>query len=335
MKKISLLILAALISLPSLALAHERWFVNYIPEGTQKPLLFTEWSSTNATFALLGIFALIAALIIHYAIRRMSWVRRMRSWLGRYSTWTPMLLRELTGLLLFFAALSRFLFAPDLQTAGLAAPLERSLLMLELMIGLGLVIGLFPRFMAALGLILYLIALFVFPSANTLVYISFVGIFIYLFIVGDPALPRVRGGTKFFEKLQALTDFTVVKPYAMPLMRIIGGFGFVLAGFLYKIYQPAYALEFLRAHPVNFMHALGFANFSNEVFVLAAGVCEISIGILLIFGLLPRLLGAKLIFLFMLTLGMFGIYELIGHLPFFAFAFALLTHGGGERWSAV
>ncbi len=73
------------------------------------------------------------------------------------------------------------------------------------------------------------------------------------------------------------------------------------------------------------MHALGFANFSNEMFVLSAGICEMVIGILLILGLLPRLVGAKLFFLFTLTLGMFGVYELIGHLPLFAVAFALIT----------
>lgn len=322
-----------LFTLPSVALAHEKWFVNgSLPHGP-KPLLFTAWSSLNASFVLLGIFALVAALLIHFAVRPLRWMRRLRRFLGSYKEWTPSVLRTLTGLLLFTASFSRFLFAPDLSTALLPAPVERVLLAVQLLVGLGFILGAFPRFMSSLGLTLYLLSIAVLPSFSALHYISFVGIFIYLFIVGDPALPKTRG-IKIFPHLAAFLNLREARPYAMAILRLFVGFSFILVAARYKIYEPAYALEFLRTHPVNFIHGMGFANFTNEMFVLAAGITEILLGSLMMLGLLPRLAGLLMFVLFTITLSIFGIYELLGHLPLYGVAFALLTQGGGERWSA-
>jgi uncharacterized membrane protein YphA (DoxX/SURF4 family) len=124
------------------------------------------------------------------------------------------------------------------------------------------------------------------------------------------------------------------KPYAMAILRFFVGLSFIVVGALYKIYDPHYALEFLRIHPVNFIHGMGFANFTNEMFVLAAGITEVYLGALIMLGLLPRFAGLLLFVLFTITMSIFGIYELLGHLPLYAVAFALLTQGGGERWSA-
>lgn len=325
--------LTFIIALPSVALAHEKWFVNgSLPPGP-KPLLFTAWNSLNASFVLLGIFSLMAALLIHFAIRPLRWMRRLRSFLSSYKEWTPSVLRTLTGLLLFTASFSRFLFAPDLGTAVLPAAVERVLLAVQLLIGLGLILGTFPRFMSSLGLTLYLFSIIVFPSLNALHYLGFVGIFLYLFIAGDPTLPKTRG-IKVFPHLVSFLNLREAKPYAMAVLRVFAGFSFILVAARYKIYEPMYALEFLRTHPVNFIHGMGFTNFTNEMFVLAAGVTEILLGALLMLGLLPRLVGFLMFVLFTITLSIFGIYELLGHLPLYGVAFALLTQGGGERWSA-
>lgn len=257
----------------------------------------------------------------------------MRSVLGAYKARTPGVIRSLTGLFLFFASFSGFLFAADLRTFIFPDSIERTLLTIEFIIGLGLVIGIAPRLMAAMGFTLYIISLFIFPLPGALVYAAFIGIFAYIFIIGDPALPRARGA-KFFPNFHNMLADIKAKPYAMAVLRITAAAGFILSGFFFKLYEPYYALSFMRMHDVNFMQMLGFAAFTNEMFVMAAGITEILIGVLLLFGLLPRFTGAVLFALFTITAFMFGIFELVGHLPLFAAAFALLVNGGGERWSA-
>lgn len=314
------------------AFAHEKWFINSAAVPLGKPLLFSQWNSVNASAALFGIFALLAALLIHFAVRPHRWARSMRSFLGKWAAWVPSVLRTLTGLLLFSASFSRFLFAPDLQTAILPLSVERVLLAVQLLVGLAFVIGIFPRFMSLLGFTLYIIALGIFPWSDVLSYLFFVGIFAFLFITGDPSLPKVRS-MKIFPNLEDFSHLKEAKPYAMAFLRMFAGLAIMFVAARFKLYEPGYALEFLRTHSVNFMPSLGFVNFSNELFVLAAGITEVLLGFLIFLGLLPRLAGAVLIVCFTLTLGLFGIYELLGHLPLFAVAFSLLIKGGGERWS--
>lgn len=318
---------------PSVALAHEIWFVDDPLPAGPKPFLFTTWSSVNASMVLLAIFGLVTALLVHFAIRPRRFPRRMRTFFGSYKAWVPSVLRTLTGLLLFMGSFSRFLFASDLRTGALPVVTERVLLAFQLFIGLGFIIGIFPRFMASLGFTLYVLTFFIFPFPGVLNYLSFVGIFLYLFIVGDPSLPK-GSRVKIFPHVISFLNLREAKPYAMAVLRFFTGLSFIIVGSLYKIYEPAYALEFLRMHNVNFIQGMGFANFTNEMFVLSAGITEILLGVLIILGLLPRLVGFIMFFLFTITLSIFGIYELLGHLPLYAVAFALIAQGGGERWSA-
>lgn len=319
--------------IPSIALAHEKWFINGSLPAGPKPLLFTTWSSINASLVLLAVFGLVAALLIHFAVRPHRWAKKMRAALGAFAVWAPGVLRTMTGLLLFMGSFSRFLFAPDLSTTAFPVTAERVLLAVQLLTGLGLIIGLFPRFMSSLGFALYFFSIFLFPFPGVINYLFFAGIFIYLFIVGDPALPKSRR-VKIFPNAALLLNLKEAKPFAMAIMRFFTGLSFILVAAFYKIADPNFALEFLRMHDVNFIRGMGFMNFTNDMFVLTAGITEVFLGVLIIFGLLPRLVGFIVFILFFITLSMFGIYELIGHLPLFAFAFALITQGGGERWSA-
>lgn len=321
-----------LIASAPVVFAHEKWFVKSNEVSLIKPLLFSVWNSVNASMVLAGIFSLLAALLIHFAIRPHRWARRMRSFLGKWNSWVPPTLRTLTGLLLFSGSFSRFLLAPDLQTGVLPLPVERVLLAVQLLTGLGLLVGIFPRFMSALGFTLYVVTLGVFPFLDVLNYMSFVGIFVYLFIVGDPTLPKVRG-INLFPSILHFFHIKDAKFYAMAILRMFFGAAVMLVGFRYKLYEPGYALEFLRTHSINFMPSLGFVNFSDELFVMASGITEVLFGLLVFLGLLPRLVGGLLFVCFTITLSLFGIYELLGHLPLYAIAFALITKGGGERWS--
>ncbi len=313
--------------------AHEKWFTgNFVP-SPNKPLLFTTWNTVNSSLLLSAFFGLLAAVLFHFSIRPHAWTRHIVAAFAAYKSWTSLLLRVFTGMLLFMAGYMHFLFAPDLLAENLLPIAANILLAAELIAGLGLIIGIFPRFFSAVGLILYLLMFLAFPVSSVLAHAFFVGAFVYLIIMGDSTLPKVKG-EKMFHNMILMTAFKKARPYAMFILRFFTGLALIFAAFFAKIYEPGYALEFLRMHPVNFMPALGFANFTNEIFVLAAGLTEISIGLLIIFGILNRFIGAFLIVTFTLTLSIFGIKELLGHFPLYAAAVALVLNGGGEKWSA-
>lgn len=314
-----------------IALAHEKWFIETVP-AIPKPLLFSRWDTVNSSFVLAALFGILAAILIHFAVRPHRWARRMRSFFARYKAWVPSVLRTATGLLFVVATFSKFLFSPDLVSEKLPSAVAPVFLALQLLTGLMLVVGIFPRVASLIGFALYIVMLGAFNTLTVLGYISFVGIFAYLFIMGDPALPRTRGAKPF--NLFPWLNLANAKPFAQSFLRISAGIGFFLIAAIYKLWKPYYALEFLRMHSVNFMPSLGFVDFSDEMFVLAAGLTEAAVGILLILGILPRFIGGFLILAFTLTLSIFGLYELVGHLPLYAIAFALLIQGGGERFSS-
>ena len=46
------------------------------------------------------------------------------------------------------------------------------------------------------------------------------------------------------------------------------GLALIIGGAYYKIYEPGYALEFVRTHYVNFLPDIGLNFISNEMFVM-------------------------------------------------------------------
>lgn len=313
----------SLFFLPFAAYAHEKWFIDTIDSSLQKPALFSQWSAINGGMAAAALAICGIAFAMHGARRTWDPAVRIKKELTRHAVWVPTALRTMTGTVLFTGSFQRFLFAPDLTLHSIAPTGAHIFATLQLLIGLALILGCVPRITAACGLMLYLSAFFMWPFISVISSIGLAGIFIYIFIVGDPYVPKAHRVPPFPAKLV---------PYAMPLLRICMGVGFMVVGAYYKIIQPAYALAFLKMHPINFMPALGFDFFTDGMFVLAAGLTEVLVGALITAGVLPRFLGAVLFALFLGTLGLFGVYELLGHLPLFAFAFALMTAGAGRSF---
>ncbi len=88
---------------------------------------------------------------------------------------------------------------------------------------------------------------------------------------------------------------------------------------------------FLAGHPqFNFVRTfLGQAWFSDGLFVLAAGVAEGVIGVLLISGLLTRVVILGMWVPFNITIPFLPPTELLGHLPIFGIMYLLLVHSAG------
>ena len=115
--------------------------------------------------------------------------------------------------------------------------------------------------------------------------------------------------------------------WAIPALRIGMGASIMALGFTEKLWNLPMGLAFLQAYPLNFFPAIGMPFVTDEVFVLLAGVVEVTAGLLLISGLLLRLAILGLWLPFNLTLPLLGWQELVGHLPIYGIMVVLLIFG--------
>ncbi len=115
----------------------------------------------------------------------------------------------------------------------------------------------------------------------------------------------------------------------VPIIRVGVGLTLVILSLHNKLLSPNMALTFLDKHYFNFMELLGFADFTNIRFVFAAGIVELAVGILLVFGIATRLLAAVVFVLMGTTMSILGPRELVGHLPIMGIALLLVYRGSG------
>jgi len=118
---------------------------------------------------------------------------------------------------------------------------------------------------------------------------------------------------------------------AIFILRLGVGLTLIVLAIRNKLLDPALSLTFLEQHDFNFMRLMGFESFSNLHFAYAAGILELTFGLLILFGIATRFSVACLSFFFVLTLFLLGPRELVGHAPIIGIAVIFILRGGG-RW---
>ena len=94
-----------------------------------------------------------------------------------------------------------------------------------------------------------------------------------------------------------------------------------------KLFNPQLALDFLVKYPdLQIAHQLGIG-LSNVQFVRGAGAIEVLFGLLLISGALPQVIVLCAAIPFTATLWLFGVNELLGHLPIYGVMLVILIYG--------
>lgn len=223
----------------------------------------------------------------------------------------------LVGLSLLYASYNESILAAHYAVSN------RVLVILQFaqaIVALMLIFNLYPK-AAAISLIsIYLILASQLGLLEVLDYINFIGIALYLVLLNSKE-----------ERLQL---------YAVPAIRVITGATLVILAFSEKLLNPDLGLRFLTLNDWNFMQTMGVTSFSNELFILAAGLVELLIGVVFMLGLLTRT-NTLVLLGFMITsnvtftiqnLNNEAITELAGHAPLLAIALILLMSGAGQKW---
>jgi len=317
-----------LLSSPTIVFAHEKWFLSEMV-AQKTPDLFTRLQFTNILMIVVTLVFFCIALVLNRRLSSSKLIEKAHKDLDKVAAWGVPVVRLTVGLLMFTASYLGFFFAPELTRESFNELYSTPFLYIQAFVGLMLVIGVLPRFSAFSGLVLFTSLFSFLPWQDLLPYTLYIGIFLYLMILGDSSLPKVKSKKKHTNFLMDI--FAKLEPQSLGILRLGLAVSLIVPALSFKIINPQIALAFLDVQPINFMQGLGFASFSNGIFVLAAGLIEVLLGLLLMINALPRLIGGILIFVFTLTLTCFGMFELLGHLPFYGAAYAILVQAKSSK----
>ena len=119
---------------------------------------------------------------------------------------------------------------------------------------------------------------------------------------------------------------------AIAVLRTLFGLQLIVLAAHDKLLEPGVSLAFVDKYSfVNVPALLGASQFTNLHFVFGAGLAEISFGMLLLANVAVRGACAILLFMFTTTAVVFGLEELVGHLPIIAMLILLMASGSPQR----
>jgi len=306
------LVFGVMLLFPGIAAAHEKWFTDGDKYPPQFGLIFSlpVLGMIGLSFVGIGVLILLRRLI--GGDNRFPQIGFLRY----YDRNNQVILAIQTAISLIAVSVTLHIFAPN-QSGGMNT-LGYILAGIEVFVAFSFISGILTRVGAIALIALFLFSFFLFPAWEVLEQSVYVGIALYLLIMG-------RGLVRPGPHEEPLSQFARYWRMAPFLLRTGAGISIVVLAFTEKLANPGLALAFLKTHPnFNAAQLIGLTWFTNERFVLAAGAVELTIGLALISGILPKIVIFGMFVPFNLTLPFLPSSELLGHLPFFAVMYTLL-----------
>jgi len=303
---------AAIVGAPSrIAEAHEKWFLEAEAYSLQ----------VREALADPRVWLAIGGPIVLWAVAMVLWQwRQKRSFVpgpgtlggrpeareGLYA-FMPLVLAVHLGVPLLVNGLNHTLFAPNNDLEGVWAHL---LTLGQIGVALGLFYGTPTRVAALFLALMWGVGLFVVGVEPMLEAIHILGFSAFFYCAGRGPLAVDRALFPKWEPGPALLT------WAVPLLRVGIGLSLIVVAFTEKLFNVPMAVAFLAEYPLNFLPALGIP-ISDAQFLLMIGAVELFVGLCILSGVFLRDVIVIAWFPFNLTLGIFGLDELVGHLPFY------------------
>jgi uncharacterized membrane protein YphA (DoxX/SURF4 family) len=301
---------------PGKAVAHERWFT---PRG---PYWDPDWSRL---FSVPVLLALISAAIVVGGLALLQRIVGDPLWprppiFQRLETAAPAILGVQAAITIIYLATRLELFVPNIDLPENAIGVL--LAGVAITASFSFITGILTRVGAMVILGLFLLAFYFGTWYEAMEQVIFVGIALYLVAMGRD-VPRYG-----HEDLDHSVLADRLRPVALPILRVAAGLSVMIVGFTEKLVAPGLGVAFLQEYPrFNVARELGFTWFTDERFVYAAGIVEVTAGIALMSGYLTRVVILALWIPFNLGIPFLPPTELIGHLPILATMYILLVQG--------
>jgi len=316
LKKFILVLFTLFFALP--AFAHVKWFV----DPAMLPAADFQAYSLNDPEVLIWLG--IASFIICASVFLDSYMPAFTT-PGREKRQAAMtVMRMFTGISLLITAYEGNIIAPHLHTES---ALGTILVTLQALIGIMFMVMPLLHHACMLLFVLMFGLTIEFGVGCLMEYCNFIGIGLFFFINSTP-----------FHGLR-----NRLQPYSVDLLRIFTGLGLLTLGVNEKLSGAVLGEAFLAQNDWNFMDKLGLDWFTDQLFVLSAGVMEVVLGIILIIGTTTRI-NILVVFCFMLSSNLVFLFvgdktaalmELIGHIPVIGTALVLLVTGYGQSWKVT
>jgi hypothetical protein len=304
--------------MPSLPLAHEKWFVD-------DPGAFDgDWGFAFEAASLILIAAVaVVALGWHLVGGRLPRPElRFLEPLGRLAPWVPRLLAIHLGVSLLSLAVGNAYLAPNLSLDHV--PGGAAIAFAEGLLGVWFIAGTWLRPAGLVTLLLGPLAALLAGPVAMLEAIDLLGIALFLVV-----LPPGR------DRYGAVEPSSEVAALAILALRVCVGLALVVLAFSEKFANPALAREFIANYPAfDLFQTLGIP-LGDEAFIRLAGAVELLFGLLLISGRIPQVAVIVAGIPFNATLFFLGRTELIGHLPVYGAMLALLVYGSSRRYAGT
>ncbi|WP_093009206.1 hypothetical protein [Roseivivax halotolerans] len=316
------LVMATLLA-ASPALGHVNWFVD-TPGDVAPNYAFTDPAFLVWSALALGLILFAVWLDLKLPVLRIVDSKTRHDFIE--------ILRVFTGMSFLLTAYEGALLAPHHVMEG---PVFTALLFLQAGIGILLIANRWLKWTAVLMLLLHAGVLITCGLRAALEYSIFIGIALFI----------------LFNNLNNPERREIAKLYSVAALRIWTGISLVALAIGEKLAPSALGQSFVAAYGWNFMEALGFTVFTDQLFVLSAGMIEAVIGVVLILGVTVRLAVLALSVMMAISNVVFirqgeneaALVEFIGHMPIIGTALILLLLGYGQRlkitqflgWEAV
>lgn len=267
-----------LLFLPAVAQAHVKWFTR---SRDTSVIQFADLN-TPAFWFLFVLSVLTIALLIYAdrALEKLKFFIRFNNYLESYTDRATIVLRVFTGAALLLSWQSDSMIAPELKVTNGLVGWYQFFLALALLTSQ-------TTPLAGLGMIgLYFYAITQHGFFHMLDYVVYLSIGYFLFVAAF--------------KNQQIAQSRIPALYM--------GLGFSLCwAALEKLFFPSWGLDVLRQQPELTMRL------PHDFFLMASAFIELSLGYLLIIGVLQRPLALTITIVFFITSAFFGKVEVIGH----------------------
>jgi uncharacterized membrane protein YphA (DoxX/SURF4 family) len=273
-----------------------------------------------------GVVAFVGGYL--HARPRLRDIDVLRETLEGYRDLVPWMLRLALGLPLVGAGFAGYFFSPLVRV---------ELRVFQVAVGFLLLFGLATRFVAAVGLLAYLVGLAFEP--RLLLALEYVPGLAAIVLLGggrpsaDHMLHRVASadGTVYgsvdpVHPAAAWFNARVdpYERYVPTVLRVGVGVSFVYLGGVQKLVQAGEAMVVVEQYNLEALLPI-----TAEAWVVGAGLTELLLGVILMLGLFTR--GAAALSFVMFTLTLFALADdpVLAHIPLFGLVSAIFTLGGG------
>lgn len=296
------------------ASAHEAWFVHH-PESY--PL---DWSAlaspaTLAGIAVAAVLAVVWRVVAQHVPSDLPPLRR----LSALVPYVPRLLAAHLGASLLLLSWDGAVLDPGARLSGGGA--ELLLLVPQVVAGSLLLLGVAVR-AAALAVVAAGPVLLSLQGPRALL-TGAVIVGVALFLVAVPPRRRDHG--------RALLDRAHLRP-ALLALRLGAAVSLLSLAVVEKLANPAMGVAMIEQQPV--LNLLSPVGVDAETFVLVAGVVELLFGLLVLSGAAPQVVGLVAAVPFTASLALFGMTELMGHLPVYGVLLVFVVLGSRPSTAA-